>query len=455
MELTGKKILVFGAGISGISASAVLQSRGAVVTLADGKDRGHLKTTDSLQEIDSKVGLALGRQDEGLLDGMELLILSPGISIHHPLVEAANQRGIPVWSEVELAGRLCQAPIIAVTGTNGKTTTTTLLGEMMKTTYDEVVVGGNIGVALSQEVGQVSRQGRVVAEISSFQLEGVHEFRPHIAVMLNLTPDHIDRHGSFEGYGATKQKLFALQTKQDFAVLNHDDPWIRAMATHIASRVFFFSRQSALAEGAFVADGEIRLRWEGKESRICAISDMKLFGGHNVENALAACGAAYLAGVSPADMAKVLTSFTGVEHRIEPVATINGVPYYNDSKATNPESSIKALEAFTGHIILIAGGRDKNTDLTEFMRLVRERVDGLILIGEAADRFEAAARQQGVTNIFRAPSLEAAVKKARTEAASPQVVLLSPACASYDMFDNYEQRGRVFKELVRGGVKSA
>ena len=455
MELTGKKILVFGAGISGISAAAVLQSRGAVATLADGKDRGHLKTTDSLQEIDGKVELALGRQDEGLLDGMDLLILSPGISIHHPLVEAANQRGIPVWSEVELAGRLCQAPIIAVTGTNGKTTTTTLLGEMMKTTYDEVVVGGNIGVALSQEVGQVSRQGRVVAEISSFQLEGVHEFRPHIAVMLNLTPDHIDRHGSFEGYGATKKKLFVLQTKQDFAVLNHDDPWIRAMAKRIDSRVFFFSRQSTLAEGAFVADGEIRLRWEGKESRICAISDMKLFGGHNVENALAACGAAYLAGVSPADMAKVLTSFTGVEHRIEPVATINGVPYYNDSKATNPESSIKALEAFTGHIILIAGGRDKNTDLTEFMRLVRERVDGLILIGEAADRFEAAARQQGVTNIFRAPSLEAAVKKARTEAASPQVVLLSPACASYDMFDNYEQRGRVFKELVRGGVKSA
>jgi len=273
--------------------------------------------------------------------------------------------------------------------------------------------------------------------------------------MLNLTPDHIDRHGSFEGYGATKEKLFALQTKQDFAVLNHDDPWIRAMAERIGSRVFFFSRQSTLPEGAFVADGEIRLRWEGKESRISAISDMKLFGGHNVENALAACGAAYLAGVSPADMAKVLTSFTGVEHRIEPVATINGVPYYNDSKATNPESSIKALEAFDGHVVLIAGGRDKNTDLTEFMRLVRERADGLILIGEAADRFEAAARQQGVTNIFRAPSLEAAVEKARTEAAPPQVVLLSPACASYDMFDNYEQRGRVFKELVRGGGKSA
>ena len=455
MELTGKKILVFGAGISGISAAAVLQSHGAAVTLADGKDREHLKMSDGLREIDGKVELALGRQDEGLLAGKQLLILSPGISIHHPLVAAANQRDIPVWSEVELASRLCQAPIIAVTGTNGKTTTTTLLGEMMKTTFAEVVVGGNIGVALSQEVQHVSGQGRVVAEISSFQLEGVHEFRPHIAVMLNLTPDHIDRHGSFEGYGATKQKLFARQTQQDFAVLNYDDEWIRAMAARISSRIFFFSRQSTLAAGAFVADGEIRLRWDGQELKICPVADMKLFGGHNVENALAACGAAYLAGVSPANMAKVLTSFTGVEHRIEPVATLNGVPYYNDSKATNPESSIKALEAFDGHIILIAGGRDKNTDLTEFMRLVRERVDRLILIGEAADRFEAAARQQGVTDIFRASSLAAAVEEARKKAVPPQVVLLSPACASYDMFDNYEQRGRVFKDLVHGGGQSA
>ena len=227
------------------------------------------------------------------------------------------------------------------------------------------------------------------------------------------------------------------------------------MAARISSRIFFFSRQSTLAAGAFVADGEIRLRWDGQELKICPVADMKLFGGHNVENALAACGAAYLAGVSPANMAKVLTSFTGVEHRIEPVATLNGVPYYNDSKATNPESSIKALEAFDGHIILIAGGRDKNTDLTEFMRLVRERVDRLILIGEAADRFEAAARQQGVTDIFRASSLAAAVEEARKKAVPPQVVLLSPACASYDMFDNYEQRGRVFKDLVHGGGQSA
>ena len=409
MGLKGKNVLVFGAGISGVSAAQVLHEQDAIVTLADAKEQQQAKAAASLEGLAGKVVLAMGRQDEGLLDGKDLLILSPGISIHHPLVQAADARGIPVWSEIELAGLLCGAPIIAVTGTNGKTTTTTLLGEMMKTTFSEVVVGGNIGAALSQEVQHVSPTGCVVAEISSFQLEGVHAFHPHIAVMLNLTPDHIDRHGSFAGYGATKEKIFANQTKQDFAVLNQDDEWVRDMASRIHSRAFFFSRQLELDQGAFVSNGKLCLRWNGKEDVVCDIQDMKLFGGRNVENALAACSAAYLAGVSPQNMARVLTSFSGVEHRIEPVITLNGVTYYNDSKATNPESSIKALEAFAGHIILIAGGRDKNTDLSELMKLARDRVDQLILIGEAADRFEAAARKHGVQNIFRAPTMEAAV----------------------------------------------
>lgn len=455
MELNEKRVLVFGAGVSGIAASGVLCNLGAVVTLADAKDRQHLKSAAGLDAVADRIELALGRQDENLLEGKDLLILSPGIPIRHALVEAAERRGIEVWSEVELAGRLCRAPILAVTGTNGKTTTTTLLGEMMRTKFDEVVVGGNIGTALSQEVWGVSAAGRVVAEISSFQLEGARTFHPHIAVMLNLTPDHIDRHGSFAGYAAAKEKIFACQTKDDFAVLNYDDAAVRDMAGRIPSQVFYFSRAAILSEGAFVADGSIRLRRNGREEKVCAVSDMKLFGGHNVENALAACSAAYLAGVAPQGMARVLGSFTGVEHRIEPVATIRGVPYYNDSKATNPESSIKALEAFSGHIVLIAGGRDKNTDLSEFMTLVRDRVDRLILIGEAADRFEAAAREHGCVSIYRAPSLEAAVRKALEDAAPPQVVLLSPACASYDMFDNYEQRGRVFKDLVRQGAAGA
>ena len=449
MELAGKNVLVFGAAVSGISAAETLLAAGARVTLADGKELEKLKQTDGLTGLTGRATLALGRQDEALLDTMDLLILSPGISIHHALPQAALRRKIPVWGEVELAGRLCQAPIVAVTGTNGKTTTTTLLGEMMKTRYDEVVIGGNIGVGLAQAVGRVGADGYVVAEISSFQLEAAGTFHPHIAVMLNLTPDHLDRHGSLDGYATVKEQIFANQTAQDYLVLNHDDVRVRDMAQRCRSRAFFFSRQIELETGAFVSAGAMCLRWQGKTETVCRIDEMKLFGGHNVENALAACSAAYLAGVAPSQMAKLLREFSGVEHRIEPVATLEGVRWFNDSKATNPESSIKALEAFPGQVILIAGGRDKNTDLAEFMNLVKQKVDRLILIGEAAARFAAAAQAAGVKNIVQAGSLAEAVETAHQLARSPQVVLLSPACASYDMFDNYEQRGRIFKQLVR------
>ena len=452
MELAGKNVLVFGAAVSGISAAETLLAAGARVTLADGKELEKLKQTDGLTGLTGRATLALGRQDEALLDTMDLLIISPGISIHHALPQVALRRKIPVWGEVELAGRLCQAPIVAVTGTNGKTTTTTLLGEMMKTRYDEVVIGGNIGVGLAQAVGRVGADGYVVAEISSFQLEAAGTFHPHIAVMLNLTPDHLDRHGSLEGYAAVKEQIFANQQPQDYLVLNHDDENVRDMANRCHSQAFFFSRRAELESGAFVSDGSICLRWQGKSALVCRVDEMKLFGGHNVENALAACAAAFLAGVDPEQMAKVLRDFTGVEHRIEPVATLEGVRWYNDSKATNPESSIKALEAFDGHVVLIAGGRDKNTDLSEFADLIKAKADLLILIGEAAERFELAARAAGVEKIVRSASLADAVETARRLAKSPQVVLLSPACASYDMFDNYEQRGEIFKQLVRQGA---
>jgi len=323
---------------------------------------------------------------------------------------------------------------------------------MMKMKYGEVVIGGNIGVGLAQEVSQVSSRGYVVAEISSFQLETVGAFQPHIAVILNLTPDHIDRHGSFAGYGAVKELIFANQQPQDYLVLNQDDENVKAMAKRCRSQVFFFSRCAELESGAFVSDGSICLRWQGKTAVVCRVDEMKLFGGHNVENALAACAAAYLAGVEPQQMARVLREFSGVEHRIELVATLDGVRWFNDSKATNPESSIKALEAFAGQVILIAGGRDKNTDLREFASLIKTKVDLLILIGEAAERFEIAARSAGVEKVVRSASLAEAVETARQLAKPPQVVLLSPACASYDMFDNYEQRGEIFKQLVRQGV---
>ncbi len=448
IEFQQKKILVLGAGISGMSVAYILSKLGAKVTLSDAKSEEALnKDFSSLRE--AGVTLSLGNQNEKLLDKTDYIVLSPGISIYIPLVKAAQAKGITVMSEIEVAYRLCPAPIIAVTGTNGKTTTTTLIGEMLKTTGREVVVGGNIGLALSQEVAEAGAKGIVAAEISSFQLEGVIEFRPHIAAVLNITPDHLDRHHSMDVYISMKERIFAQQTKDDYVILNYDDKIVRDMANRAPSQVMYFSRQVELPAGIFVKNGIITISWQGKTIEVFPIERMQIRGAHNVENALAACGAAFLSGVNIADIAKILREFPGVEHRIEPVAVINNVAYYNDSKATNPESSIKALEAFPGNVILIAGGRDKNTDLTEFMKLVKEKVAHLILLGEAKERFNQAAVQHGVQSIHLVERFADAVRLAYDLAQSPQVVLLSPACASYDMFDNFEQRGKVFKELVR------
>jgi len=448
MLFNNKKILVLGAGISGISVAHILQLKGAKVILSDAKPAHLCKVKDFSLLNECGVVLALGRQDDALLEGIDYVVVSPGISIHIPLIKVAQSKGIIVISEIEVAYQLCSAPIVAITGTNGKTTTTTLLGEMFKVAKRDVVVGGNIGLALSQEVAQVGGNGTVIAEISSFQLEGIIDFRPHIAAILNITPDHLDRHGSIENYIAMKERVFANQRSEDYIVLNYDDVTVRGMNSRVPSRVFFFSRQSELLSGIFIQDGIITIKWAGERYQVCPLTDIKLCGGHNVENVLAACGIAFLAGVKLADMVQTIHDFIGVEHRIEMVRSINGVTYYNDSKATNPESSIKALEAFAGHVILIAGGRDKNTDLKAFMELVKEKVDHLILIGEATERFRMAATACGVKNIHDAVSLADAVKLAFQWAKNPQVILLSPACASYDMFNSYEERGTIFKKLV-------
>jgi UDP-N-acetylmuramoylalanine--D-glutamate ligase len=448
MEFSGKNVLVLGAGISGIAVAGILQQLGAKVVLSDAKPAESIKH-DLSGLVKTGVNLVLGQQDESLVDQADFLVLSPGVSIYNQLVELAQNKGKPVMSEIEVAYRLCRAPIIAITGTNGKTTTTTLTGEILKAAGREVVVGGNIGLALSQEVKDVSADGIVVAEVSSFQLEGAINFKPHIAAILNLTPDHIDRHRSLQNYQLMKERVFANQTTEDYLILNYDDSTVRDMADRAKSQVVFFSRKEELSQGVFVKDGMITVRWQHKDTAICSVEQLKIRGAHNVENALAACGAAFFAQVKPSVMAKVLAEFPGVEHRIEPVLTLNGVTYYNDSKATNPESSIKALEAFAGHIILIAGGRDKNTDLTEFMQLIKAKVDHLILLGEAKERFNEAAIKHGVNNIHLAGDMNEAVCMAHHLAKAPQVVLLSPACASYDMFTNYEERGRIFKDLVR------
>lgn len=448
MPFTNKKVLVLGAGISGISVAHVLQKQGAEVLLSDAKAEHLFKNTDFNLIRTCGIGLILGRQDETLLEGIDYVVVSPGISIHIPLIKAAQAKSITVMSEIEVAYRLCSVPITAITGTNGKTTTTTLIGDMVKKMNRDVVVGGNIGMALSQEVANVKDNGIVIAEISSFQLEGIIDFKPHIAAILNITPDHLDRHHSMESYIAMKERVFANQTQDDYAVLNYDDLTVREMKNRVPSKVFFFSRQAELPSGVFIKDEMITIKWEGKTISVCPVSEIQLRGNHNIENVLAACGVGFLAGVTIKDIVQTIREFSGVEHRIEMVKEVNGVAYYNDSKATNPESSIKALESFANHIILIAGGRDKNTDLTPFMNLIKEKVDHLILIGEAAERFKMAAVQQDIKNIHHAASLADAVSLAHQIGQQPQVVLLSPACASYDMFNSYEERGRLFKELV-------
>lgn len=447
MEFSNKKVLVLGAGISGRSVADVLARQGACVTLNDAKEID-IKKEEFHQLQVQGIKLVFGHQQDDLLEGMDYVVLSPGISIYIPLIQTARSRNIMVMSEIEVAYQLCKAPIIAITGTNGKTTTTTLTGEMLKAAGKAVVVGGNIGLALSHEVLGVDETGIVVAEISSFQLESIIDFKPYISAVLNVTPDHIDRHRTMDEYQRTKERIFANQSSSEYLILNYDDSAVRNMAERALSQVLYFSASQELQNGAYVKDGMLQINWQGENYRICSVKEMKLFGRHNVENALAACCAALLMGVSTAAMSMVLKSFTGVEHRIEPVATVNGVAYYNDSKATNPESSIKALEAFGGHVILIAGGRDKNTDLKEFMGLAKEKVDHLILVGEAQQRFAANAQAAGVSHIHCTGSMEDAVQLAHRLARAPQIVLLSPACASYDMFANYEERGRVFKQLV-------
>ncbi|MEG6585940.1 UDP-N-acetylmuramoyl-L-alanine--D-glutamate ligase [Dendrosporobacter sp. 1207_IL3150] len=447
MNFKGYKILVLGAGISGVAVAEILQNNGADATLNDSKPIDKIKIDFShLKNLGVK--LIFGEQNEDLLNGTDCIVVSPGISINLPLIKNAKELGILVMSEIEVAYQLCKAPIIAVTGTNGKTTTTTLVGEMLETTGKEVVVGGNIGTALSKEVESVNSQGLVVAEISSFQLEGIIDFKPKVAAVLNLTPDHLDRHYTMQNYKFTKEAIFKNQTSEDYLVLNYDDPQIRDMSERASSQIMYFSRNTILDNGVYVNNGIITIAWNNQKYEVCPVTALKIKGGHNVENALAACGVAFLAGAQITDLANVISKFRGVEHRIEMVSAINGVEYYNDSKATNPESSIKALEAFDEEIILIAGGRDKNTNLDEFMNLIKKKAVHLIVLGEAKERFKEAAKKSGVSSIHSVESLNEAVTLAHSLAKPNQVVILSPACSSYDMFSNYEERGRVFKNLV-------
>jgi len=444
-----KKVLVIGAGVSGFAAAKIAKSFGATVILSDAKNESDIKYNfDELRKLG--IDLKFGKQDESQLEGVDCVIVSPAVPIRIPILQAALNKKIPVISEVELAFKLAKSPICAVTGTNGKTTTVTLLGLLLQKKFKKVGVGGNIGVALSEVALEVGAGGIIAAEISSYQMEATNNFKPHISAILNVTPDHLKRHGSMEVYQAMKEKIFAQESAEDFLVLNFDDEKVKEIKSRANCRTFYFSRKKILDEGAFLRDNKLVIKVDG-EHELCTVDELGIKGAHNVENALAASLMAYLAGVKIDGIVDVLKTFQGVEHRIEFVREIDGVKYYNDSKATNTDSAIKALETFDGHINLIAGGDDKLTDLTDFLKLVNERVDNLILVGDAAKRFKSAAIESGfdVEKIFDAGySMEKAVDIAKKISRPPQVVLLSPACASFDMYDNFEERGKDFKKIV-------
>ena len=443
MDLADKNILVIGAARSGIAAAKIAKNFGA-----------HVILSDSNTELDVKipgVEVKLGKQTDELLRGVDLIIVSPAVPIKIPVLKSAIARDIKIISEVELAYDLAQSPICAVTGTNGKTTTVTLLGLLLKEKFSRVGVGGNIGVPLSEVALEVGAGGYIAAEISSYQMEATKNFHPHISAILNVTPDHLKRHGSMEVYRLMKEKIFAQQTAEDFLVLNFDDELTRDMIHRANCRVIYFSRAVELAEGAFVKNNSLVIKFGGETHELCTVDELGIKGWHNVENALAASMIAYLAGVEVEKISRVLKTFQGVEHRIEFVRELDGVKYFNDSKATNTDSAIKALETFAGHIILIAGGDDKGTDLTDFLRLVNERVDRLILIGDAAARFKSCAIESGypADKILEAGySMEFAVDLAEDISKPGQIVLLSPACASFDMYSDFEERGRDFKRIV-------
>lgn len=449
MEVNEKTVLVAGMARSGLSAAKLLYRLGVRVIVYDRKP--YKEVSSMVEELKSVINceFCLGEEPDNLLEQVDLIVLSPGIPTDVPFLVKAKDMGIEVISEVELAYQYCKAPILAVTGTNGKTTTTTLLGELVKASGRITHVVGNIGVPFTAKVEETEPSHMAVVEISSFQLQTVVDFRPWISLMLNLTPDHLDRHKTIENYLAAKARIFENQGEGDFLILNGDDPLLKELRPNNGSKVLYFSRLRVLEEGAWVEDGHIMINVGKGILSICPVEQVGIPGSHNLENALAAALAAALAGVDSLTIAKVLKEFPGVEHRIEKVDIIDGVVYYNDSKGTNPDSSIKAIEAMKGPVVLIAGGFDKKASFIDFIDAFGDKVKELVLLGETADTIAATAKQKGFTNIHMTNTMEEAVEKACTLSNPGWNVLLSPACASWDMYTDFEERGRVFKEAVK------
>lgn len=452
MSYLGKTVVVAGAARSGIAAAHFLLMQGARVILTDSKGLAQLPGIAPLmsETVPGELCLELGGHREESFRNCDLVVVSPGVPLSIPEFEASRKAQIPVIAEIELAYRHLQGKIIGITGSNGKTTTTTLTAELLNGAGLRGRAAGNIGTPLIGFVSESKAEDIYAVELSSFQLESIRDFRPFVGSILNLTPDHMDRYADFDDYAAAKQRIFENQLKSDYAVLNADDPRTEAMAASVQATPVMFSRRKTLQRGVFLRDGMVVYRDDEGETALFPANAIPIPGAHNLENVLAACAMAILAGANRESLEHSIRKFKGVEHRIEFVAEIDGVRYYNDSKATNVDATIKSLESFPGNILLIAGGRDKAGDFTVLRTLVQERVKRLVLIGEAAGKIRKAL--SGVVEMSEAGSMEEAVSLCRRIAQPGDVVLLAPACASFDMFDDYAHRGRAFKEAVRNRI---
>lgn len=447
MDFTGKRVLVVGTGVSGVAAIRLLAAKGAKPVILEGNEKADQEQIRAKIPESITYDLIIGNLPEEVMDTLELAVLSPGVPTDLPFVIKLQDKKIPVWGEIELAYVCGKGRLAAITGTNGKTTTTALTGAIMREYYDSVFVVGNIGLPYTEYALEMKDSSVTVAEVSSFQLETIHSFRPEVSAILNITPDHLNRHHTMQCYIDTKARIAENQTKDQICVLNYEDPELQKLADKIPADIFWFSSAHPLERGIWL-DGEDIIYKDTEEIKICTIHDMQLLGVHNYENVMAAVAITMHMGVPVECIRKAVAEFKAVEHRIEFVREVNGVKYYNDSKGTNPDAAIKAVQAMVTPTVVIGGGYDKQSSYEEWIASFGDTVKCLVLLGATADKIEETARKAGFTNIIRVESLKEAVEVSAAQAQSGEAVLLSPACASWDMFKSYEQRGTLFKEYV-------
>lgn len=448
MEFTDKKVLVYGMGISGRGVATLLKKAQIKMALYDGNVNLDVNALLSDLGLPSDTQVILGKLNQEDLNGIDVLALSPGVSVNAPDVQMAGENGLTVLGELEIAYELAKGRVIGITGTNGKTTTTALTGEIMKAAFPSTFVVGNIGTSYASVAMDTLDESMVVAEVSSFQLETIVDFHPQVSAVLNLTPDHLDRHGSFENYALCKMEIARNQLPSEKCIINYDDKYLRELSADLKAEAFYFSRLEKLEKGIYL-EGDMIVYNDGEKTvEVMDKHDMNLMGNHNVENVMAAIGISIAAGVDLETIVKVVRDFKAVEHRIEYVCTKNGVAYYNDSKGTNTDAAAKAVDSMVAPTVLIAGGYDKGLDFTDWIMGFNGKVKAMVLIGQTAEKIRDTALKCGFTSIYMEENLEAAVKKCAELAEAGDAVLLSPACASWGQFKNYEQRGRMFKDFA-------